>query len=431
MGKNVQSLILFGVVINSLLEVDATSPVVLWTLKRIGEGNLESNLNEFSSQQFADLVAWKSEQGNIPVIAFGLDSLSLEDLAPQGGIGATEPYRKLRKITDASAETLLFPAVQSAGDSISVLQQKGFHVVQINAGDVLPKLEASNTILIINEKANINMDDEVLRAFSKYTLEFPNLVGMLWGKRSTWTEEPEDDVNEILSRKKRQAPAPEANNTFAYNDGKGLFMVFREVVLTIIPGRNTAVYKTATASTTETNGTHILNLDFAARTDGLKITKFGLQFTLKQDQLGYWAMKNATAELHGTTNSSKTFNFTDTWLSSAVAITIPTHKSFHCSRFGSLRPIDKLEDLKGNFTFAIDFIGFQIQAFQPVSTQNIFVPETYECVGFFTPGIWSGIFVTIILLWVLTWGLKMIMDVKTMDRFDDPKGKPISFGGND
>jgi len=42
-----------------------------------------------------------------------------------------------------------------------------------------------------------------------------------------------------------------------------------------------------------------------------------------------------------------------------------------------------------------------------------------------------GIFVTILLMSIIAWGLAMIMDVKTMDRFDDPKGKPLSFGGTD
>lgn len=73
--------------------------------------------------------------------------------------------------------------------------------------------------------------------FSKYTLDFPNLVGMLWGKQSTWSEEPEEEVNEVLTRKKRQAPTPD--EPYVYNDEKGLFMVFREVKLTMIQGLQT------------------------------------------------------------------------------------------------------------------------------------------------------------------------------------------------
>ena len=56
---------------------------------------------------------------------------------------------------------------------------------------------------------------------------------------------------------------------------------------------------------------------------------------------------------------------------------------------------------------------------------------SYDCVGFFSIGIWSGIFVTIILLSILSWGITMVMSVKTMDRFDDAKSKPISVGTAD
>jgi V-type H+-transporting ATPase S1 subunit len=153
-----------------------------------------------------------------------------------------------------------------------------------------------------------------------------------------------------------------------------------------------------------------------------------LKFKFIRDNLGYWGMKNATVSLEG--SDSAQFRFTDVQLSSAVPISVPVGWSFHCSRFGSFRPLQKPEELKQNHTFTIDIRGFQMQVFMPEHTTERFARE-YECVGFFTPGIWMGIVVTIMLLSVLTWGLKMIMDVKTMDRFDDPKGKPISFGSGD
>lgn len=46
---------------------------------------------------------------------------------------------------------------------------------------------------------------------------------------------------------------------------------------------------------------------------------------------------------------------------------------------------------------------------------------------FFTAPILAGLFVVFILLFIVTWGIIMIMDIKTMDRFDDPKGKTISI----
>lgn len=51
-----------------------------------------------------------------------------------------------------------------------------------------------------------------------------------------------------------------------------------------------------------------------------------------------------------------------------------------------------------------------------------------DCVGFTSPGIWAGLFVVLMLLFILTIGIAWIMDIRTMDRFDDPKGKTITIG---
>uniref|UniRef100_A0A1B0DNI5 V-type proton ATPase subunit S1/VOA1 transmembrane domain-containing protein n=1 Tax=Phlebotomus papatasi TaxID=29031 RepID=A0A1B0DNI5_PHLPP len=52
--------------------------------------------------------------------------------------------------------------------------------------------------------------------------------------------------------------------------------------------------------------------------------------------------------------------------------------------------------------------------------------EPWDCVGFISPGIIGGLFVTILLLIILAAGLSWIMEIRTMDRFDDVKGKTIT-----
>ncbi|MEQ2197956.1 hypothetical protein XENOCAPTIV_005631 [Xenoophorus captivus] len=49
-----------------------------------------------------------------------------------------------------------------------------------------------------------------------------------------------------------------------------------------------------------------------------------------------------------------------------------------------------------------------------------------DCAGFFSPGIWMGLLTSLLMVLVLTYGLHMIMQLLTMDRFDDPKGPGIS-----
>lgn len=71
-------------------------------------------------------------------------------------------------------------------------------------------------------------------------------------------------------------------------------------------------------------------------------------------------------------------------------------------------------------------IFFQIQLYETSPPNSNKFDDAYDCVGFTTVPIWSGLFVTLILLLILTFGITMMLDIRTMDRFDDPKGKTIT-----
>ncbi|CAK9807769.1 V-type proton ATPase subunit S1 [Anthophora quadrimaculata] len=72
----------------------------------------------------------------------------------------------------------------------------------------------------------------------------------------------------------------------------------------------------------------------------------------------------------------------------------------------------------------------QLDAKQIVNNTKTF-NDAYDCVGFTTIPIWTGIFVTAILALIMIWGLAMIIDIRTMDRFDDPKGKTITISAQE
>uniref|UniRef100_A0A1L8DF48 Putative vacuolar h+-atpase v0 sector accessory subunit s1 n=1 Tax=Nyssomyia neivai TaxID=330878 RepID=A0A1L8DF48_9DIPT len=57
--------------------------------------------------------------------------------------------------------------------------------------------------------------------------------------------------------------------------------------------------------------------------------------------------------------------------------------------------------------------------------------DPWDCVGFVSPGILGGLFVVILLLVILVAGLSWIMEIRTMDRFDDIKGKTITINVNE
>lgn len=66
----------------------------------------------------------------------------------------------------------------------------------------------------------------------------------------------------------------------------------------------------------------------------------------------------------------------------------------------------------------------QIQAFNVMGDQFSYASD---CAGFFSPGIWMGLLTSLFMLFIFTYGLHMILSLKTMDRFDDHKGPSISL----
>jgi len=162
-----------------------------------------------------------------------------------------------------------------------------------------------------------------------------------------------------------------------------------------------------------------VQLDFQGPADSF-ISVFAMNMTITTGTNGYWRMTEATASV---TAKAEGLNIVGAKLISGTTMEAPNGQSFSCSRFGKMYPDFNVKS--GNWTPVIEISGLQIQAFNV--TEGKF-GDNWECVGFFTIGIWSGIFITAILISIITWGLCMIMDVKTMDRFDDPKGKPIAFG---
>jgi hypothetical protein len=83
---------------------------------------------------------------------------------------------------------------------------------------------------------------------------------------------------------------------------------------------------------------------------------------------------------------------------------------------------------KGSYHLGIRFNKLQLQ---PHSISNATIPtpsdflQPDDCVGFFSPGIWMGIFSMFTLLLIVAFGIGMISNLKTMDRFDDPRQKPL------
>uniref|UniRef100_A0A8C4T7X7 ATPase H+ transporting accessory protein 1a n=1 Tax=Erpetoichthys calabaricus TaxID=27687 RepID=A0A8C4T7X7_ERPCA len=124
------------------------------------------------------------------------------------------------------------------------------------------------------------------------------------------------------------------------------------------------------------------------------------------------------------------YNGTVATFNGSNQIYAPRNYSFHCESITSkwnplLVPFNSTNPA---IQWTFSFSEFQIQGFNVTGVNFSYASD---CATFFTPGIWMGLVTTLLMTLILTYGLHMIMHLKTMDRFDDPKGPSISVPQNE
>ncbi|XP_004717613.1 V-type proton ATPase subunit S1 [Echinops telfairi] len=109
----------------------------------------------------------------------------------------------------------------------------------------------------------------------------------------------------------------------------------------------------------------------------------------------------------------------------ASQITAPSTYSFHCQFVSSTSGSNSLLVLYTQPSlWQLTLRDFQIQAFNVTGERFSYASD---CAAFFSPGIWMGLLTSLFLLFIFTYGLHMILSLKTMDRFDDHKGPAIAL----
>lgn len=151
-----------------------------------------------------------------------------------------------------------------------------------------------------------------------------------------------------------------------------------------------------------TNDTVVLKLSSTTK----DVTSF--EFIIQYNS-GYWYLNGINITEKGST-AEYSLKVKDVYA--------PVGFSYHCTAGMFYGPITSQN---------LSLPKFQIQAFGNSQNRTQYgFGDAYDCVGFTSAPIWSGLFVTFILALIMTFGLAFMMDIKTMDRFDDPKGKTIT-----
>ncbi|XP_064418008.1 V-type proton ATPase subunit S1-like [Latimeria chalumnae] len=108
-----------------------------------------------------------------------------------------------------------------------------------------------------------------------------------------------------------------------------------------------------------------------------------------------------------------------------VSISAPAEYSFHCQLVGtsSIYGAQLIPSNTEAENWEILISEFQIQGFNV--KDNLFSYAS-DCTSFFCPAIWMALVTSLVLLYILTYGIHMIMQLTTNDRFDDPKGLALT-----
>uniref|UniRef100_A0A3Q0SJ14 ATPase H+ transporting accessory protein 1b n=1 Tax=Amphilophus citrinellus TaxID=61819 RepID=A0A3Q0SJ14_AMPCI len=148
---------------------------------------------------------------------------------------------------------------------------------------------------------------------------------------------------------------------------------------------------------------------------------FSLSFVLRQRFYSVSARNWSTLD----TVELKYRNLSASYIANRGIYT-PAEYSFHCqsvTNFGDALLFPNITD-QNSSEWRLNFIDFQIQGFGLSNSTDFSYAS--DCASFFTPAIWMGLLTVLLMLLILVYGLHMIMQVNTMDRFDDPKGPTIS-----
>ncbi|CAF2403266.1 unnamed protein product [Rotaria sp. Silwood2] len=128
----------------------------------------------------------------------------------------------------------------------------------------------------------------------------------------------------------------------------------------------------------------------------------------------FWSLENATL-------NQNEYRYFVSGMHSPME-TPPTY-SYVCTTAEFVR-YDNSKTKYGQYNFSNKFYIKELQ-FQPFNVNGSVFGLPNYCTSFFTRGIWMAITSSLLCLGILLFGIYHLMKIKSNDRFDDPKAKPL------
>lgn len=402
-------------------------PVLLWS-PSASMADLPQTIagKTLGSDDFFNRYLTKISHQSDNMVVFMQDKLDMQDFTryadvynPHSDGGS---FRNLKHLLNEHYSAQL-PSVTSTVESVNMLaKNKDRKVVTVSKPSDIDSLDLNTGANLLLVKLTPVIGKENMGKTLAENDKFIGEVTHALAKRgiaytAVYTgESSQTEVADELPSLRHLLSVDNDNGTFVNVSGC-MYLYMLKAMISIKTGNTT--YDTELKKPDDTgsmcaNDSAILKLKFE---NGSLTTELEMKIELLKT--GGWTVLNTSVALSGQIPDKK---FSDTILIPKMSkVNAPVAFSYHCSSL-SVQGYQNESDSKGD-TVTLTFTEFQLQPFNIKKDQ---FSQAWDCVPFFTAGIWMGISVTIFIVAILFFGMTMLANITTQDRFDDPKGKTIT-----
>ncbi|XP_054488041.2 IQ motif and ubiquitin-like domain-containing protein isoform X3 [Agelaius phoeniceus] len=426
-------------------------PMLLWSTRR-SQWNPDTAVHEgkvVSEQELTALLQPLLAQNSRNLILFLQDRLSIDDFTYfSESYGNKNPFQNVQEILQSSPSSLVLPAVDCKATEylLNVLQESGdwklTNVTNLNVSQL--EVNASNPNLLVVQLLPLASDLKEISTLEAIA-ENDKIIGrvtMDLQERGIhfsviYTAVRPSRISrrtDVVAELRRQLMAAEEEESSSYPP---LNVTIGNDTCILFYASNFSLKANNSVLIDLTNATFLAqNVDISASECTDSNTTLSLKYTRPVNGISSLEIRflmtnkfyEVSARRWSTLGSVEIVQDGDKLAKFIVSgISAPAEYSFHCQLVGTsnLYParLDRHPSNNEAKNWDVFISNLQIQGFNIINNQFSYASD---CTGFFTPGIWMGLVTSIILLWILTYGIHMIMQLTTNNRFDDPKGPALS-----
>ncbi|XP_075711169.1 V-type proton ATPase subunit S1-like [Rhinoderma darwinii] len=428
-------------------------PVLLWSTESSTWGTTPTvNAGHITtSHEFYQLLKQDAKKPRL-IVMFLQDTLSIEDFTYYStAYGNENPLNNVQDILDSSPASLILPSVEekTVTNLPSYLkQQDDWNIVNVdnlNVSSLKMDYNKPNLIIIrLQSIPRLNKNSAAM-VFTENDIHIGRITQELKNSGFHFTAiytgmKPSKVVKsfDMVYKKGRELLTTDTTSSYSpvnVTNGSDTTCILIYANKFVVRVNNSlefdltnATFEVASANTSlsecsDTNTTLSLVYSFTGKELSSLEIRFFMTNMFYTGSARNW-FKLESVLIIPNQDNMRNASFRTTYASS------PAEYSYHCQQIGTSSSYGEklVPNNKEAYNWEIFISEFQIQGFNIKNNQFSYASD---CTSFFTPAIWMGLVSSIILLWILSYGIFMIMQLTTNDKFDDPKSQPLSVPQGD